>query len=97
MVKNIFLTGASGFTGRAVVKRLKENHKLTLLMLPEESIAGLGDQNIVHGDITQPRSLKGLIDGHDTVIHIAGSIGYRSWRECLCINLDGSRNIIKKS
>ena len=97
MVKKIFLTGASGFIGRAVAKRLKENHKLTLLMSPEESIAGLGDQNIVHGDITRPRSLSGLIDGHDTVIHMAESVGYQSWRNCLSINVDGTRNILRQA
>ncbi len=97
MVKKIFLTGASGFIGRAVVKRLKDNYQLTLLLLPEEPVVGLGDLNIVRGDITRPRSLSGLIDGHDTVIHMAGSVGYQTWRNCLSINVDGTRNIIRKA
>lgn len=97
MVKKIFITGASGFIGKAVVKRLKDNYQLTLLLLPEEPVAGLGDLNIVRGDITRPRSLSGLIDGHDTVIHMAGSVGYQTWRNCLSINVDGTRNIIRKA
>ena len=97
MVEKIFITGASGFIGRAVVKRLKENYELTLLLLPDEPATGLGGMNIVRGDITRPRSLSGLINGHDTVIHIAGSVGYPSWRNCLCINVDGTRNILRKA
>jgi nucleoside-diphosphate-sugar epimerase len=97
MVKKIFLTGASGFIGRNVIKRLKDNYQLTLLLLPDESIAGLGDMNIVRGDITRQRSLSGLMNGHDTVIHIAGSVGYQSWRNCLSINVDGTRNVLKQA
>lgn len=97
MVKKIFLTGASGFIGRAVIKRLKVNHQLTLLLLPDESIAGLGDLNVARGDITRLRSLSGLMNGHDTVIHMAGSVGYQSWRNCLSINVDGTRNVLKQA
>ena len=97
MVKKIFITGASGFIGRAVVKRLKDNYALTLMLPPDEPTTGLGDQNIVRGDVTRPGSLSRLMDGHDTVIHIAGSVGYQSWRNCLSINVDGTRNVIKKA
>jgi len=97
MIKKIFVTGASGFIGRNVVKRLKDNYELTLLLPPEESSIGLGDQNIVRGDITRSRSLAGLIKGHDTVIHMAGAVGHQSWRNCLSINVDGSRNVIRQA
>ena len=97
MVKKIFLTGASGFIGRAVVKRLKDNYQLTLLLPPGEPAVGLSDQNIVRGDITRPKSLSGLIDGHDTVIHMAGAVGHQSWKNCLSINVDGTRNVIRKA
>lgn len=97
MIKKIFVTGASGFIGRAVVNRLKDNYELTLLLPPGEPAVGLGDQNIVRGDVTRPKSLVGLMDGHDTVIHMAGAVGYQSWRNCLSINVDGSRNVMKKA
>ena len=97
MTKRIFITGASGFIGRTVVKRLQNNYQLTLLLLPGESASGFSDLNIVRGDITRPKSLRGLIDDHDTVIHLAGSVGYQSWRICLSINVDGTRNIISKA
>ncbi len=97
MVKKIFVTGASGVVGRAVVKRLKDNFSLTLLLAPEEPAIGLGKQNIVRGDITRPRSLAGLIKGHDTVIHLAEASGQQGWRNCLSLNVDGTRNIAKKA
>ena len=97
MTKRIFITGASGFIGRTVVKRLQKNYQLTLLQLPGESASGFSDLNIVRGDITRPKSLRGLIEDHDTVIHMAGSVGYQSWRNCLSINVDGTRNIISKA
>ncbi len=97
MVKKIFITGASGFIGRAVVGRLKDNYQLTLLLPEGEPDAGLRDQKIVRGDVTRSRSLAGLIDGHDTVIHMAGAVGYQSWRECLSVNVDGTRNVIRRA
>lgn len=97
MVKKILITGGTGTTGRAVVKRLKDNYALTLLLPPGEPAAGLGVRNIVRGDITRAHSLENLIEGYDTVIHMACASGYRSWKDCLSINVDGSRNIIRKS
>ncbi|MFC2113095.1 NAD-dependent epimerase/dehydratase family protein [Bacteroidota bacterium] len=97
MIKKIFITGASGFIGRAVVERLRDNFELTLLLPPGEVAAGLGDHTIVRGDVTRYRSLGGLIKGHDTVIHMAGAVGYQSWRDCMSVNVDGSRNVIKQS
>ncbi len=97
MIKKIFITGGSGFIGRNVVKRLKDKYELTLLLLPDEPSTGFGDLNIVRGDITRPNSLSGLIEGHDTVIHMAGAVGYQSWRNTLSTNVDGTRNVIKKA
>jgi nucleoside-diphosphate-sugar epimerase len=97
MVKKIFITGGSGFIGKAVVRRLKDNYQLTLLLPPGEPASGIGGVNIVRGDITRPGSLGGLMEGHDTVIHMAGAVGYQSWKDCLSINVDGSRNVIRKA
>ncbi len=97
MVKKIFITGASGFIGKAVVKRLKDNYELTLLLPEGEPDAGLRGQHIVRGDVTRSKSLSGLINGHDTVIHMAGAVGYQSWRNCLSINVDGTRNVIRRA
>jgi nucleoside-diphosphate-sugar epimerase len=97
MIKKIFITGASGFIGRAVVKRLKDNYELTLLLPPGEPAIGLSDMNIVRGDVSRRRSLSGLIKGHDTVIHLAGAVGHQTWKNCLSINSDGSRNVIKQA
>jgi nucleoside-diphosphate-sugar epimerase len=97
MIKKIFITGASTPSGRAVVQRLKDNYPLTFLLPPGETASGISTKNIVRADITRARSMEGMLDGHDTVIHMASASGYRSWKDCLSINVDGSRNIIRNS
>lgn len=97
MVRKIFLTGASGFIGRAVTEKLRDQYELTLLLLPEEPATGFEGLNIVRGDITSPKSLRGMMNGHDTVVHMAGAVGYQSWRNCLLINVDGTRNVIRQA
>ncbi len=99
---NIFITGASGFIGRSIVKKLltDENIKITTLLLPTESeqlMEGL-PVRIVRGDITETRTLSGLMDGHDTVIHLAGAVGYgQTMPHCLRINRDGTANVANEA
>jgi len=96
----IFLTGAGGFIGRTLLKRLaQEGHITTSLLLEDESADGIASiTQIVRGDITQPATLGGLIDDHDAVIHLAGAVGYgQSWERCIAINVDGTRNVANEA
>ncbi len=94
MAKRIFITGASGFIGKAVVERLlRDDHQLSLLYLPEEPAKKFSDLNIIRGDITRFDSLAGKLSGYDILIHIAGSVGYQTWKNCRLVNIEGTRNI----
>jgi len=74
----IFITGATGFTGRYVVRRLAEaGHRLTAFVRPEsrrEPVAGLVDAFTV-GDLSDSDALRHAMDGHDILVNVA-SIGF---------------------
>lgn len=96
---NIFMTGATGFIGKTIVKRLlSEGHTVTALLLPDDSDAGLEEVRIARGDITIPDTLLNKMNAHDAVIHLAGSVGYGLKMEtCLKINRDGTFNVAREA
>jgi uncharacterized protein YbjT (DUF2867 family) len=69
----IFITGGTGFVGTEIQKALK-GHKLKLLV--REGAVGQRnpDATYVKGDITDPGSLRGAMDGCSTVIHLVAII-----------------------
>lgn len=76
---HVFLTGATGFVGSYVLDALiKAGHSVRCLMRDTEKPLGkVGpDAKIekVKGDVTNPKSLTGLIRGCDAVIHLVGII-----------------------
>lgn len=98
MAKRIFITGASGFIGKTVVEKLLRNDcQLSLLHLPEEPAEKYSDLNIIRGDITRADTLAGKLSGHDTLIHIAGSVGFQTWKNCKQVNIEGTRNILTEA
>jgi len=53
---------------------------------------------IVRGDITEAGTLSGLMEGHDSVIHLAGAVGYgQTMPHCLRINRDGTANVANEA
>lgn len=73
----VFLTGATGFTGQALVRAInRRGWKLTVLVRQRESpaarwVASKGAL-VLEGDITERRGLAELLHGHDLLIHNAG-------------------------
>lgn len=91
---NIFMTGASGFIGQSVLKTLlSHGYSLTALLLGDDRISLDSRVNIVRGDVSDAASLSGKLAGHDVVLHLAGSVGYQSWKNCVAINQIGTRNV----
>lgn len=95
----IFLTGATGFLGTTIVKKLiSENHAITALLMPDEPDRGLGSAGIVRGDITDPATLISKMGGNDAIIHLAGSVGYgHTMKTCLSINKEGTYNVAREA
>jgi len=94
----VFVTGASGFIGKAVLKNLVNNHyEVTALLLPGEPENQISGTAIVRGDVTQPDTLSGKMDGHNAVIHLAGAVGYQGWKTCIIINKNGTMNVVQEA
>ncbi|MCX7061468.1 MAG: NAD-dependent epimerase/dehydratase family protein [Gammaproteobacteria bacterium] len=93
------VTGATGFVGSAVARRLlAEGFKLRLLSRPNsdrQNLKGL-DATIVEGDLTDPASLQKAVKGCDAVFHVAAD--YRLWApnpdDLYRANVDGSRALV---
>lgn len=69
----IFITGGTGFVGTAIQKTLKGR---PLTMLVRRGATGPRNPNAVYvpGDVTEPSTLAGAMDGCRTVIHLVAII-----------------------
>ncbi len=90
------LTGATGFIGGAVARRLAdEGVAVHALTRPGADRTRLAGQPIVFhdGDFTDPAGLAGLFDGATWVIHAAGMLGRAglSEAEYRRVNAEGAR------
>ncbi|MEO6990752.1 MAG: NAD-dependent epimerase/dehydratase family protein [Candidatus Baltobacteraceae bacterium] len=92
----LLLTGATGFLGRSVTRRLAE-HGHTLFALVRttsnvEPIAGFLAARRT-GDITDPLAVRDAADGVDAIVHLAADLGHWSARRADIhrINVSGTR------
>jgi 2-alkyl-3-oxoalkanoate reductase len=73
----LFVTGGTGFIGTFLTRELiRQGHQVRALALPgenTEALAGLGVE-IRSGDLLDRGSIKGVCEGMDAVIHLAGRV-----------------------
>jgi dihydroflavonol-4-reductase len=93
------VTGATGFVGAAVLRRLAEaGHNIRVLVRPTSDRLNLSDVDceIVTGDLTEPESLKRAVRNCEAVFHVAAD--YRIWvpdRERMNrVNVQGTVDLI---
>lgn len=73
----VALTGATGFTGGALTRRLlADGHAVRALARGTGRLRELGDVEGVEGELTDRDALARLVEGADTVFHVAAM--YRS-------------------
>jgi nucleoside-diphosphate-sugar epimerase len=95
------VTGAGGFIGSFLCKKLSENgYEIKALAMPGENVKhleALGIEISV-GDLTKPRSIKGLADGVDIVYHLAGRV--TDWgpkKVFYAAIVDATKNLLEES
>lgn len=100
---HVFLTGGTGFIGKALVRALRAQHwdVTALVRQPGSHSARLLETwgaRLVQGDITQPESLRSAMQGADVVINNAGwyefGLHSEARQRMRTINVDGARHVI---
>ena len=94
------ITGASGFVGSAVLRRLlSAGHEVRALVRrssDRRNLEGL-DVELFEGDLADPDSLRHAVSGCKLLFHVAAD--YRLWipdpDTMYRINVDGSRNLLR--
>lgn len=95
----VVVTGANGFLGSWIVRRLvREGHDVRILVRPTSDLGELEGLQFekVFGDVTDVESLKPAFQGAETVFHLAGLIAYKkAEREKMeRVNVGGTRNVL---
>lgn len=96
---NVLVTGANGFLGYHVVKRLNERGIRPRALLPGDfdrsRLQGL-DIEVVEGSVEDPAALRAACEGVDTVFHLAFLVTLSAGEEDRMrrINVVGTRNVV---
>lgn len=96
----ILVTGASGYVGNNMVRRLVQLGKPVRAMVgnPEKALKRLSDIEskieIVKGDVTRPETLTEWMQGVDVVIHLVAIAIEKGGRTYEQINITGTDNVL---
>lgn len=95
---HLFVTGATGFIGRRVVARLaSQGHTVRCLVRRTSDLGPLTRFPVEGwaGDITEPDTLDGALDGIATIIHLVGIIRERPPQATFDrVHVAGTRNLV---
>lgn len=95
-----FITGATGFVGGSLARRLlDQGHDVVAIVRSPEKAADLAARGVeIHlGDVTDKESMRTPMQGADGVFHVAGlyKLGLRDPKPFEAVNVDGSRNVFE--
>jgi nucleoside-diphosphate-sugar epimerase len=98
MEKAIAITGATGFIGSALTKRLASNGRRVQALIRPESIhkKPCGEPvKWIQGDLDDVDSLRKLVSGADRVVHCAGTVRGADSQQFRRANVDGVSRLVK--
>ncbi|MDH4163104.1 MAG: complex I NDUFA9 subunit family protein [Nitrospirota bacterium] len=93
----ILVTGATGFVGRHLVKRLRQDgFAVRAVVRTPAKASWLKDLGVevVPGDISDQTSLEAAVQGCDKVIHLVGIIQEGRGFTFRSVHVDGTRNVL---
>jgi nucleoside-diphosphate-sugar epimerase len=100
VVRRVAVTGATGFVGRAVVRRLaSEGVEVVALTRNDAGPLEGAAATLAVGDLRAPTRLADALEGCDAVVHLAawvhrmGVDGDEALAEARAVNVDGTRNV----
>jgi len=94
MPETIAITGATGFVGRHVAQRLRdEGHHVRLLVRRPEAAMWLEGFEVIQGALEDADSLKWLCGGADVLVHCAGAIKARHSAGFERVNYQGTKAV----
>jgi uncharacterized protein YbjT (DUF2867 family) len=91
----ILVTGATGFVGPAVVRKLVDDgHTVTVLEHTPGSSAELPNQEAVPGSMTDAESLRRAAEGHQVVVHLVAILTGRP-EQFRAVMEQGTRDLLE--
>lgn len=95
-----FVTGATGFVGGVLVRKLREQgHDVHASIRSPEKAGDLQTMGVklFKGDVTDKDSMREAMQGVDGVFHVAGwyKIGVKDKRDAERVNVQGTRNVLE--
>jgi nucleoside-diphosphate-sugar epimerase len=96
----VLITGAAGFIGSHLTRRLLERgDEVRGLLMPGEPDRGLEElgMEIFRGDLTEPSSIRGAAEGCQKAVHAANrTLDWGMKKDFFSIGVDGTRNILEE-
>ena len=98
MAETIALTGATGFVGGALLKRLVTTGKLIKALIRPASAhkqPADGSTRWIKGDLEDVTSLRQLVRGADVIVHCAGVVRGATRKQFNRVNVDGVARLVQ--
>jgi nucleoside-diphosphate-sugar epimerase len=94
----VAVTGGSGFTGGALVRRLAEEGYRVRTLVRDPSKVSFPGVEVIGGDLSDPDALARLVAGADTVFHIAAMFRTEgSLEDFVEVNEHGTKALLEAS
>ncbi|MBD3363538.1 NAD-dependent epimerase/dehydratase family protein [Candidatus Dojkabacteria bacterium] len=100
--KKVFVTGATGFLGSNLVKKLVSEGYETSVLLRKESkhpFLNLSKVRVVYGNLFEPKSYSDSFKDIDVIFHVAGKVSYSKFDKKLVrdLNIKATENILREA